>query len=227
MAIQVDYLRDQVRSLAKKDQAGYSTDAEFNQSLRSAELTLYEYYYKQFEATNKILDALEPFIKEVQIPLTNGVGTLPSDEYHRLEVSYLHVVNNCATPKITTVPVDYMQANEVAETLRSFIRRPNIDKKILRHTYKNGALYVYPTTVQEVTYKYLRQPVFGQYVSTFQSNANGDFSVYDPTLSTQLEWPEQETDNFIDLLLFNLGIELRSTEIINFVKLKQKEGLVN
>jgi len=226
MPISVEYLRNQVNSLAKKDQAGYSTDAEFNQSLQSAQTLLYEYYYKQFEATGKIHDALETFIKEIPVTLTGGSAPLPTDEFHRLEVSYRLVLNDCATPQVSIVPVDYMQTNEEAYILSSPIRKPDVNKKIIRHTYKNGRLYVYPITVTEVNYKYLRQPAAALYVSTLSSNANGDFRVFDPINSIDLEWAEQETNNFLDLLLFDLGIELRSSAILEYVRLKQQEGLV-
>ena len=238
MPISVEYLRNQVNSLAKKDQAGYSTDAEFNQSLQSAQTLLYEYYYKQFEATGKIHDALETFIKEIPVTLTGGSAPLPTDEFHRLEVSYRLVLNDCATPQVSIVPVDYMQTNEEAYILSSPIRKPDVNKKIIRHTYKNGRLYVYPITVTEVNYKYLRKPGGIEvstgtatasppfYASTLTSNANGDFRVFDPINSIDLEWAEQETNNFLDLLLFDLGIELRSSAILEYVRLKQQEGLV-
>ena len=227
MPISVQYLRDQDANLAAKNQAGYITDDEFNGNLRSAELTLYEYYFRLFEQSSQIVDALNPFIAEVQIPLVNGVGDFPTDYKHRLEIGYTWVQNNCATPKIEEIPVDYMQANEEREVLSSFIRKPSIPKKRIRHTFKNNQIYVYPKEVREINFKYLKTPIFGLYVSTLVSNANGDFEQFDPVASRDLEWPEQETNNILDLLTFYRGIELRSSDLIQFAKMKQKNALIN
>ena len=120
-----------------------------------------------------------------------------------------------------------MQADEEADVLSSFIRKPDMKKKIFRHTFKNNKIYVYPTTISKINFKYLRKPLAAFYASIIQSTPTGDFRVFDPALSVDLEWPEQEKDNFLDLMLFYLGIEIRSSQIIDFVKMKQKQGLVN
>lgn len=229
MPISVQYLREQDANLAAKNQAGYITDSEFNGNLRSAELTLYEYYFRIFEQSSQIVDALNPFIVETTIQLTNGIGDFPSDYRHRLEVGYTWMKNDCysGAPKIDEIPVDYMQANEEREVLSSAIRKPSIEKKIIRHTFKNDKIYVYPKEVREINFKYLKEPVFGVYASTLVSNANGDFDQFDPANSIDPQWPVQETNNLLDLLTFYRGIELRSTALIEFARLKQKNALIN
>ena len=240
MAISVEFLRNQVNQLASKDQAGYSTDNEFNDNLASAQNVLFEYYYQLFEVQQQVVDALMPFIKEETVLTPNGVGNFPTDYIHRLQVSYKYVKNKgCTTsckcgnkckpngPEITVYPVDYMQTDEEAVVLSSYIRKPSIAKRIFRHTFKNNKIYVYPTTISKVGFKYLRKPNSAFYATTIVSTSTGDFRQYDAANSIDLEWPVQETENFVDLMLFYLGIEIRSSQILDFVKMKQQQALVN
>ena len=77
--ISVQYLYDFTNDLLAKDQGGWRTVDEFNRMLEAAEQTLFEFYYVRFEQTQKIVDAIIPFMESVNVNLTNGVSDLPSN----------------------------------------------------------------------------------------------------------------------------------------------------
>lgn len=232
MAISVNYLRERVRSLASKGQAGYTTNQDFNLGLQSAVWTLFEYWTKQFEQTRRIADALQEFINRTTITTTNGNANLPDDYVHELETWVKWIDNQCKNgPDIQFCPADYMNTDEVAKTLKSNIRKPSVDKGIFRFTIDGGKFYGYPENVTEWEFKYLAKPnipknngIPNYYVTTLQSNPQGDFEQFDATNSTDIPFPEHQTENFVDLLLFYLGIEIKDNAIVQYAQLKSTEA---
>lgn len=238
MPISVQYLKERIDSLATKGQNGYSTTESYNLGLQSANITMFEFYFKQFQLNSRITDALHPFIKELETPLTLGLdaaeGAYPSDYFHSLEIWFRKVVNTSTVPKINPVTVYALNTNQ-SGTLGASVRRPSLDNNMLWHEFKNGKLFVYPKELTKVQWKYLRKPVIpltnglpSWFVTTIVNPTGNDpVEVFDAANSTDLEFPQQEEENFVDLLLFYLGIEVESSPIIEFAKLKQKEPLVN
>jgi len=232
MAISVNDLKIAVESLSKKSQNGYLSSNDYNSDLQQANLLIYEYYYKIFELEERIVDALNPFLVEVTLPLTQGARSattpFPANFFHRVECSVNKVTNqDCGEqPLVQTINCDYLLSNEVSYTLSSSIRRPSIKKNIYRHTYINNIIHVFPKETQNLILKYLRKPNQPVWASTPTSTPNGDIEIYNPGASVQVEFPEQEFNNFVDILLFSLGIQLRENAILNFVKMKQQENLV-
>jgi hypothetical protein len=206
-----------VKDIARKGQTGYSSSDEFNRDLRDSENILYEFYYKNFQETQKVSDALEPFVKEKPIVISSGKVAYPSDHRHPLEMSYLKAVNSeeCAEPTYTEVAMDYLNANEERDTMNSAIRRPSIAKDLLYYTQVNKAMKVLPKELQgKVAYKYLKRPVYGFY-AVILDTVRG-IEVYDPSQSTDLEWNDQEETNIISLMLLHKGISVRDNDLIQF-----------
>ena len=238
MPVSVQYVKERVDTLASVGQAGYDTTQEFNLGLKSAQTTMFEYYVKQFRATQRIHDALRPFEVSVNLTLTPALDTsttpLPSNYGHELEVSYRKVINNCDPPIIRRVPSVEMYAHEEAYTVNDPVRKPSLAKNIIRHTYKNGLIHVYPKELTNIDYKYLRLPIVplntsglpNWYVTIINITPTDDSEAYDPVNSTDLEWPEQEGENFVDLLLFYLGVQIKDNPIVEYARLKQKENWV-
>lgn len=259
MPINVNVLKERVESLAVKSQNGYVTSSQYNSDLQAANIVIYEYYYKQFEETQKILDCLLPFVKEVTLSLTQSTLSatvpFPSDYFHRLQLGVLKVTNNpsndcsdgkckkksCRScnqptasnqtatalpPIINPLPCDYINTDELFYTLSSSIRKPSVSKGIYRHTFFDNLIHVYPKETRSIYFKYLRQPAVPFWNSAPVSTPNGDFEQYTSIGSTQIEFPETELETFTDILLYFIGIEIRESAILNFVKGKQQENLV-
>jgi hypothetical protein len=136
--------------------------------------------------------------------------------------------NTCDGLLTAEIPVDYLDVNEVNYTLIDPIRKPNINRKIVRYSTWNNKLQFYPRSITSANIVYLRIPTTPEYVSVIVPTPNGDFQQFaPPPVSTDLEWNEQETQNFIDLMLFFQGIVIRENSLIEYARLKQKEGLIN
>jgi len=225
--ISVKYIRDTVSDLATKGQSGRLTDAEFNNLLEAAQNTIYEYYYKRFEDTQQILDALQPFIKKTTLTVLSGMADIPIDYVHKLAMTYNWSKNTCDGVINLEIPVDYLNVNEVNYTLSDPIRKPNLNKKIVRYTTYDNKFQFYPRSITSANLVYLKKYSEAKYSSTIRPSPNGDFQEFDPLNSDDLEWNQQETQNFVDLILFYQGVIIRENELIQYARIKQKEALVN
>lgn len=222
--IPVQYIFEATNDLTRKNNAGYTSSAEFNRHLNQCQDMLMRYYYKLFEEAQQIVDSLFPFLVELRIPIgAKGVVTLPNDYRHRLEVGYLEVFNAGCEGGLTIKPkpMHYLAANEVIETLSSPIRKPSKAKKIYKHTFVNGAMLVYPDDLTGyVHFKYLRDPRQAAYNTTF--DVVNRQQIFDPLTSIDLEWNEQDRDNIVDLLLLMKGISIRESALTQWVVQKNQ-----
>jgi len=220
--ISVKYIHDRVENhLARKYQAGYNSVDEFNGNLRDSENLLFEYYYKQFETTQKIVDALSPFLVEKTQNISNGYVEYPSDYRHELELSYLMVQSkdDCTDPEMEEKPMIKLSANEERDTMGSTIRKPSLEKGLLYWIPVNNKIRVRPLYLKgETNFKYFRHPIFGVYGTKL--DLQKQIEVYDSANSTDLEWDIQEENNIIDLLLLMKGISIRDTDLMQFASSK-------
>lgn len=224
--IDVQYIFNRVvKDLARKNQSGYSSTDEFNRDLIDSQNMLYEYYYLQFQKSQKISDALMPFLVELTLPIEYGYVSYPQDHRHPLEMSFKKIVNNyCGMPIELQIPMDYLNANEERDTLRSYIRKPDMEKEVMYYLQVNKKLKLHPMDlVGSVAYKYLREPKYGKYATTIDVVSATE--KFDATKSVNLEWESQEATNIINLMLMLKGISVRDTELIQFASTKmQVEG---
>lgn len=228
--ISTQYIYERVSDLIQKQQAGYMSSSSFNRDIEAANLVLFEYYFVQYELTKKIANAMTPFLLEVPIAsigTTNfsSIFDYPADLFHETELKFEKTVNKECGNEVSIVPIDYLQDNEEAYTLSSPIRRPNLDKNIIRWNRKNNKIHVYPKEIKEVYIKYLKQPRKPEYITVSQSTPTQDIEVF--VGSVDFEWDMQEAENIVDLILLYQGMQLRETAIIQFAKAKQKNALVN
>lgn len=74
--------------------------------------------------------------------------------------------------------------------------------------------------IGSVTFKYLRQPIFGVY-STVVDTVR-EMEVYNSATSKDLEWKESEMVGIIDIMLLHKGIEIRDNELVQFAQAKMQ-----
>jgi hypothetical protein len=270
MPISTNDVKETAEKIALKDQQGYLNSEQVNRIFPLVDKKVYQFYYKQYEATQNIVDSMSQFVESVNIPVdANGYMQFPADYVHRLEVGYVKAVNPVYTvynsfgalqcdiqprgnyaldsssmvfykstgnawvavsplsPEITYVPVNYMNSNEVFNTLASPIRKPNIQKNIARHEFDNNAIRVYPNNLGQVVFKYLRKPIEPFWNSTPVSTANGDFEQYNPAGSVDFDWNYENFQDLVDLTLFYLGMQVRETDLIKFAQMDQQDALIN
>ncbi len=225
--VRVEDIFNRVRDLSKKDKSGYLSSDEFNRNLNETQQILLDYYYDRFGDDQYDQDSINPFLKEVEIPVINGFVDFPEDYRHRVEVGNIYVENvyssNCDinNPKVEEYPLRYLAPDEERLTKSSPIRRPSVDKKLIYHTFVNNKIKILPKTVQGVVaFKYISQPPEAIYATSL--NTVTDKEDYDDANSVNLIWNEQDKHNIVDIMLMFLGIQIRETALINWVMARKR-----
>lgn len=216
--INVDEVFKTVKDLASKDKAGYVSTGEFNRMSLIAENILWDYYTLLHEKNSSIAESMRPFIAEKALPLSNGKATIPGDYGHRLNFWFNQATNGACGdgPSFSRLAAKYLERSELSGTLQSSIRRPSLLKGNIYWTYAaNGVVQFYPTNIKpSVILEYLRFPVYAVRVVTLDS-AN-DEEVYSSGSSKNYEWLENDRSNIIDLILFQVGMETKQSDLITY-----------
>lgn len=207
--------------LARKNKSGFTSNDEFNREVNEAQLDLMNYYHRLFEDTNHLSDAVGPFIKSSTLPVVSQMVTYPTDYRHliSLRVDYINNTTCGAEPTEQPIKSDRVRAAEIDTRLESFILRPDLKKKVVMHSFINGAIKVWPR-VNEVIVTYLRKPATATRGVTLDTV--NDLETYSSGTTTHLEWPEQEQSNFVDLLLLSKGLAVKETALIQWAAQKNQ-----
>jgi len=208
----VDQIYKSVQAQAAKSRTGYSSAAEFNLQLKLAEELLYDFHTSNLPRQPSI-DALRAFNKFEDVAIDSGLGNLPSD-YRRYigAIFKKFYAGACATDNVTErYRTHLIQPHELP-----FARLSPIRGGKTRARYSvclvDGGIEVLPNEKGTLELTYYRKPTYAVYGVTV--TASGE--VYDSASSTQPEWPDEELNNLVDLLLFYKGVQFRETPLIQY-----------
>jgi hypothetical protein len=217
--INVDEVYQDCRRLLSKDKAGYFSNEEFNRFSIMAEQMLWRFYVKHFEEHGFFADSMIPFNKvSVRSMDANNRFTLPSD-FGRRNILWRRKVTNAAGGlTISNTKIQYLEKEELQDTLDSAVRGPNLAKERFYWTFVNGGAQVYPTFTGPVELDYIRNPTYATRAVT--DDPDNMEEVYDSANSTNYEWFENERANIVDLVLMQYGIVLRETDVVQFAQMQ-------
>jgi hypothetical protein len=220
--VDVNLIWNNVRDLSRKDHAGYISTDEFNRTINLAQKDLFDYYLAMYEKTGRYAVALAPFRVQVQLSAsTPGIYPLPADYRQWCEAGVIWWDNQCGGGLTELLPAEPLRANEKYLTLSSPIRKPSMARRIFKYQIIDDDLHLYPIDFQgQVQLEYLKNPPnaargYTLNLVTFEED-------YNAQTTTNLIWPESETSNFTDLILFYKGIVVQSTPLLNWVATKKQ-----
>ena len=145
MAISVDSVYKTVLSILNKESRGFITPDEFQRIGTQVQLDVLDRHFNDYNkavfketrgmAVNgygnipeKIEEKLDPFFKQADITLTNGIGTLPTDLYKTINISITnktiqlekvnksklsYLLSSPLTKPTTSFPVYYQRATDI------------------------------------------------------------------------------------------------------------------
>lgn len=216
--INVDLIYQSIRNLSTKGKGGYTTSNEFNSDSKRAELLLWQYYSEQYERSREVPEAMYPFLVKANLALAvDGLVSLPADYGHFVLVNYARILSVPGQePMVNEYNCNYLAKEEEGNTLESAVRGPSFDKRRFYYGfYPGNKIKIFPTGITgQARLQYLRYPTYA--VRGYTVDATNDEQVYNPGTSTQYEWPAQEENNIIDLLLLAKGLETRDSEIVRW-----------
>lgn len=224
--INVDQIYQSLRALSTKGKGGYTETNEFNQDSKRAELLLWQFYSEQYERSREIPEAMYPFLAKQNIALTvDGLVSLPADYGHFVLVNYARITSvPGGEPLVNEYNTNYLAKEEEGNTLESAVRSPSFEKRRFYYGfYPGNKIKIFPTGITgQARVQYLRFPIYA--VRGYTVDSTNDEQNYNPSTSTQYEWPAQEENNLIDLLLMAKGLQTRDSELIQWASQRQQTG---
>lgn len=211
------------KRLLSKDKAGYFSTEEFNRFSILAEQMLFRFYMKHFEEHGHIADAMYPFNKVAVLGLDSEKRfAIPSDFARRNALWYKKMTSvPGGEPTVEKVKIQYLEKEELQDTLDSAVRGPNLAKNRLYYSFVGGKAQVWPSIPGPVEFDYLKNPTYG--VRGYTVNVDTDEEDYDSTTTTNYEWLENDRQNLVSLILMQYGIVLRESEVIQYAKMQESD----
>lgn len=173
-----------------------------------------------YEITDRMVEDLRVFKKVIgastSTPITldiDGHYTLPSDYFIATSLTY-----NYTTSGITYLrKIDRLNDKEYESVTTKVSTKP--DEWYPVCNIQNTYIRFSPILTGDISMVYLRLPAKPKYAIT---TANGYYQ-YDSINSTELEWGDLEVIDILVILLGDLGIKLKSGDVINYSdKIKEK-----
>jgi len=216
---EINDIHDFIHLIERKERGGFTSDAEIDMYLERAQMECFTDYFKEYGKTQVVHDALTIF--KVTWPFSyadcpNGLLNYPDGYTHLLGLSVIGYDNVLGQ---TYNEVRYMNENQLANALKSELRKPTITSPIGVDKGSSDALgnyEIYTQLYPKVAYAgemiYLRKPAKPKYGFT----QSGRTITYNPTTSVQLEWTNTYVSKIIGKAMMYLGLNMDEKDFIQF-----------
>jgi hypothetical protein len=179
------------------------------------------------EITLKNMDDLKVFkVFLPNVPVVNGKIPYPANYCHRGEITNNFTIKINKIDTVLPKGVEILTESQLSSRLGNYTKRPvsRMPVGVLR----SDGIYIWPFQVADnvpdpitkVDFAYYRWPI--DPVFTY---IQGDgFITYDAVNSIELECPKDEHIVVIRMILEYIGVNLRESDLVQYVNTKLKEG---
>lgn len=215
MAWSVDDIYQQILKIMRKNQAGSFSSTDLFYIWNSEQSAYFQDLKGRFQARNNgkggintglienetDLIKLSPFTKTTSLAIAAGLATRPTD------FSYLLAL------RIGDQPVYHINKNQIATILDSEIDPPSITAECYYYTEYGSTYKFFPSTVTSVNMDYMAAPKNIVWAYTLDGNNR---QVYDPVLSIQPEWLQEDIIEISNRTLKKLGVSFHDNAFTQY-----------
>lgn len=201
--------------MVRKERGAFISPEEASTALDSAQMELFEGFFKIYGVNQEVHDSLSPFKVRLQFTsASNGIVTQPSD--------YQHLLGGVFTVSGSTIcPLRFISEDELPDALTNQLRPVNTSSPIALDT-PNG-FQIYPQVTQTGFYTYMRRPAvpilgYTQTGRTLVYNPTQYNAITQPTGSQQIEFADAYINNIMARALKFFGINMDEQGIIAFAQ---------
>lgn len=220
VALNVNTVKNQVEALSRAQAGAYASGDDFNAQSRRAELLLLDYYIERFGGVTH--SSLQHLMKTSYLAAPGAVVQQPDDLRLLVRLSAVETyLNEQGAPVKKTRPCAYVSAVSADESQASTLRGGNA--KLGRFCYSDsqyGAYKIWPGSINSVELLYLRLPIYGFWGYTI--DPVNIVENYDATNSVNYEWPDNDENNLVEILLYLRGIQTRQTDLAQWLAQREK-----
>ena len=241
--VRVNEIYDLVFYMVNKDQQGNNLNSdEFNVLLKAVNIGFFKQRYGlpeeyqpgtplpkiSYEITQKITDDLRALKVRmgvdsgVMIVNAQGMANIPSDYVHFSSAKYNMIKDNtCGNVTTKARNIEHLSDAQINDRLGDSIKMPTHRDPVFA-TYSTYFQF-YPKDLRNVHFTYLRMPVTPFYNTSIDEIS--DTENYLETGSVHFEYPEDCYEDIARMICSYIGINLRSTDLINYSEMKMQKGV--
>lgn len=211
MARSISDIVNFIQYLVRKERGIFLLPSQCTANLDTAQLDVFEGYFKLYGMNQEIHDALRKFRVYYQFASdASGFVTYPAD--------YQHIVGPAFTVTGSTVQeIIPKNEDEFIGALLSQMRPVSLSAPISRET--TTGFSIYPQSLQIGFFTYLKRPATPVYAYTQVGRA----ITYDAANSTQLEWEDSYINAIIARSLKYVGLNMSEQEISQFAEVYSQQ----
>ncbi len=203
--------------IVNKVQSGTVQPANFNVMAARAQMELYEKEVKAWQETQQITDSMKTFLKATILnpSTTTGKANYPSDYVHTSTVRSYYVRTGGNSVE---VPVREIDNDDYGEAMVSEVAPPTKRFPIL--TYYDTYIQFLPKDINIVFLDYFRlpaPPVWGY------NSVNGR-PVYDPSQSTDIEFPDSDFNEIVFMMCSYMSINIREGQLTQYSEMMKQQS---
>lgn len=214
IAVQDLYLR--VQDTLVKNQSGYFSNDEFNRLVNVAQNDLMLFYAPA--DGQRAHDALRPFITDYQVVASPTIA-LPGNYRYKLNARCRIGEQVGATAQFNWYQADFLETDEDFDELQSPIRKPSIANRTFAYRITSAGILLFPTFSGLFELSYIRRPFSA--IRAVTVDTLNDIEVYDSVNTDDLEWNEEQVNEFHDAICFYMSIQIRESEIVSWLANRQ------
>jgi hypothetical protein len=236
-------VHDVILFYLKKDQQGFVTHAEIDEVLDRSQMALFNKYHSNpvvytvpgkkegfgYGDSLRMDEALAPFKSKytfLNVDTPSGIITLPSNHMHIISLYTTTYVQSLGRNVYNAIQV--LNEEELIDRLNSQVIPVGIDDPVAILN-SNKKIQVFPEQPASGAVFYFRRPAvprFGYTVSgrTITYVSTQYDATTNPNGSQELEWNELDKNNVIIGALSYYGINLMSSDIVQFAENKINQG---
>lgn len=204
----------------KKYVCGPDPMPEFNRKINEVQKELMDLIAPQYDINERIKNLMRPFIKQHSATgIMSGLNPYPADLYRMVGAV---TVNQSATQ--FTAHNTYENGANLNDLIPQ--RRPSVSGKIAYYQYSVDGIQLYPNTISECSYYYIKSPVNGVLNYVFEADPDTDEMLLVEDIDTvDLEWDESAFNLILYKLLEKYGAIEKDVLDIEFSKAGLKSDI--
>jgi hypothetical protein len=173
------------------------------------------------EITLKNADDLRKFKATplINTPAVAGLLPYPEDYAHRDQIVYNQTVTIDGVANIIPRQVEILTETQSAARRSNYTKGPTTTYPI--GVMRSSGIQIYPITVTVVDFYYWRFPID----PVFSYNQYSGYITYNAAASVEFEWPPDECNSLVSMMLGYLGINMRENDILQYSEMKKQTGV--
>lgn len=202
----IEQMHSDIRMLVPESDGRYFSPEEIDSAVNASILDLFNQQYKIFEESQRITDQMSRFKITSTVPVSVGIGPLPTGLIYTLNITASKVSGVVVTKKVRIV-----QEQFISQYIDSEAFAPDDSNIIARVLGTN--IQVYPSNVTEIRVTHFRIPAKAKFNYTL-TGILGTVIVYNPSGSIQLDYSPASYNQILEKALRWLGIAQKDQTLI-------------